>query len=761
MADIDEGCRQFGRFKAQAAALTTLLAGLGGSAALAQDCISPPIGGPAGTEMCDLGTLDGFFSMANDVNAAGTVVVGMSDGGAFRWVDGIGMQNIGEFTVVGNRGMLMLSAPAVDDGGDVVVGFGWVAEFDDDFDFDDFPFDDFDDDDDFDDFPQPVFYELRALRWVQGEGLQDLGALAHGSQSAAIDTNRDGTVVVGGSGTRVFGVGDEVDMVDWRAFRWVEGEDFGGFNPQMQDLGTLDGRDFSLAYGVNGNGNVVVGASGDSRDGGFGVPNVGVPNVRAFRWVEGDDFGGDNPQMQDLGTLSGTGWSFALDVNDFGNVVVGFSGEGEFDDDDAEGYSERAFRWVDGDGMQDLGTLTGTGWSGASAVNADGTVVVGWSETGDGRGVAFRWVENEDFGGANPEMQALGVLTGGEHSFAAGVNADGTVVVGFSETAEGGRAFIWRGVMEDFENLIGSFPVLADDHARAIAERHIALNRLMGQRFQVPSGRIAGQVRAETAQTGRNPDTLGARSTTLGAISLGHGLSEELTLGGALAINRTRLDDNAFSLDTGYGAALWAQYSAGGTAGTGWQFGAALGWDSAEGEIARGRLLSDVVPATGNARITTLAASATLGYGFDTGGWLLTPSATLAHFDTRRAAYDETGASFNASFDEAQARQTVLTLEMTAQTPLGAQGRLTLGGGIEHLLDEQAPRLTGTSDIPGLTTFDIEAMTAQNRTRPFAHLGYQYDLANDASISTDLRVSGAAHGNTPVLGVGLHYRWRF
>ena len=98
--------------------------------------------------------------------------------------------------------------------------------------------------------------------------------------------------------------------------------------------------------------------------------------------------------------------------------------------------------------MQDLGTLGGTeSW--AYGVSADGSVVVGWSYNA-GRQRAFRW--------ENGVMQDLGTL-GGPQSEAYGVSANGAVVVGWSfynARAQHKRAFRWQnGSMRDLGTLPG------------------------------------------------------------------------------------------------------------------------------------------------------------------------------------------------------------------------------------------------------------------------------------------------------------------
>lgn len=113
-----------------------------------------------------------------------------------------------------------------------------------------------------------------------------------------------------------------------------------------------------------------------------------------------------------------------------------------------------------------------------------------------------------------------------------------------------------------------------------------------------------------------------------------------MTLGAAVDLQSDSLKNSAFDMKTGAGLALWADYSAGGTAGTGWQASGALGCAHAKGTITRGRLLTNVVNAAGQSSLTTRAAEARIGYGIASGeGLVLTPSLTLAHVETRRPGY--------------------------------------------------------------------------------------------------------------------------
>jgi probable HAF family extracellular repeat protein len=101
------------------------------------------------------------------------------------------------------------------------------------------------------------------------------------------------------------------------------------------------------------------------------------------------------------------------------------------------------------EGLIWLGTLGGS-VSVAHGVSADGSVVVGGAEDAEGQLRAFRWT-------AARGMQDLGTL-GGDSSRALGVSADGSVVVGWAENAAGQyRAFRWTAAagMQDLGTLGG------------------------------------------------------------------------------------------------------------------------------------------------------------------------------------------------------------------------------------------------------------------------------------------------------------------
>ncbi|MBN1854001.1 MAG: hypothetical protein JW829_14820 [Pirellulales bacterium] len=189
---------------------------------------------------------------------------------------------------------------------------------------------------------------------------------------------------------------------------------------RFEGLGHLPGGgSYSIARSVSSDGSTVVGTS-DSANG----------FCEAFRWNE-------SKAMAGLGDIDGgVFFSDAYAVSSDGSVVVG------------EGVSAlgvEAFLWTQASGMRGLGDLPGIEFSSrATGVTADGLTVIGTGNYSSGSGPhpvtgeAFRWNELEG-------MVRMGFLPGGSQlSAATGVSSNGSVIVGYSQTASGSiEAFRW------------------------------------------------------------------------------------------------------------------------------------------------------------------------------------------------------------------------------------------------------------------------------------------------------------------------------
>lgn len=145
-------------------------------------------------------------------------------------------------------------------------------------------------------------------------------------------------------------------------------------------------------------------------------------------------------------------FSSAWAVSRQGSVVVG-----ESDTNDGR----RAFRWNKQQGIVSLGTLPGHNYSIARDVSGDGQIVVGESSSPVER-LAFRWIAGK--------LTSIGDLPGGKRESSAwAISLDGQIIAGHSSSANGTEAFRWSaGGMQGLGSLGGkpftsyAFAVSAD-----------------------------------------------------------------------------------------------------------------------------------------------------------------------------------------------------------------------------------------------------------------------------------------------------------
>ena len=302
---------------------------------------------------------------------------------------------------------------------------------------------------------------------VQAASFKGLGFLDSNNQYKSSYVNgvsANGSVIVGGS--RNSNGRDE-------AFLWTQE---GG----MVGLSFFDGRN-SVASGVSADGSIIVGGSSN-----------GI-SIKAFRWTQ-------ESGMVELGSFDGFNtMSGANAVSADGSIIVGVG-------INANGDSE-AFRWTEESGMVGLGFLPLSSClppdsscnsyplrSGAYGISADGSIVIGENFIGSGY-VPALWTheggissldEGASYGNALGISANGSVIVGGyskafrwtqssgmvllddyaktdEWSYARGVSADSSIIVGSSNVLHGTsgpmEAFLWTqetGMVSLKETLIGA-----------------------------------------------------------------------------------------------------------------------------------------------------------------------------------------------------------------------------------------------------------------------------------------------------------------
>ena len=588
----------------------------------------------------------------------------------------------------------------------------------------------------------------RAFRWTEAAGMVDLGSLYSptAGDSHVQAMSADGNVLAGDA---QYASGSSRRAALW-TFDSTSSASF-----EIVELGTLrsDGAGWAHVYGLTADGTVAVGHS-DTDSG----------HYRAFRWTE-------TTGMVDLGSLDGGDYSYAQAMSADGTVIAGYA-------HDATAYRAVLWRFAatsssDFD-LVSLGTLTtdGSGESEARMMTADARVVVGRSRTDDGNSRAFRWTEAEG-------MRDLGSLRsdGLGYSYAYHMTPDGSVIVGYADTDEDrSRAFAWRGSMVDLENTAVQLQQTAAAIGAAAAQASFAAQTRLGTELDVHRDEVTtssqGTAAAVDAAPARAPVALSIGAGlvrngdvgTRGSVDLiaATALPGGYTLGGFVELGRATSTRGPVELDGPQVAGgISLRYRANADfSGLTWRVAAMA--ESGRADITRMALLPGTMAGTGNARITTAAASVEIGQGFATASGVVIPYARLSHARTTRAAYDEVAATgFPLSFDRHEDKATTLTLGVDSRMAVGPQGTLRLGAGVSHDLDRSTGTVHGTSAIPGFTSFDVAGPALENRTRLHLEASYSHRLAAGGAITGSAGIAQSPWSDKPSVGARVSYDIRF
>lgn len=327
-----------------------------------------------------------------------------------------------------------------------------------------------------------------AFCWTRAGGIRALGDLEGGAFRSVGDAiSADGLTVVGGSASAAAmanPLSATAGVFLSEAFRWTVA------NPTLTPLGDLPGGAyFSYAFGVSADGNTVVGSSASTKSAANTFSN-GTPCKEAFRWAQ---IGG----MQGLGALQAAAdrrfHSEAFSISADGSVIVGYSDTAL---QSSAGTRFHAVKWNAAGQITDLGKLSGgTDYAKAYAVSGNGRIIVGESSStnanGSGNYEAFRYEDGV--------MRGLGDFSGGDFDSRAQAVSDTGVIVGWGTTDAGKEAFIRRPVESEMRSLR---TVLIEEYgltevagwklteARAISRD----GRTIGGVGTNPSGKVEGWV---------------------------------------------------------------------------------------------------------------------------------------------------------------------------------------------------------------------------------------------------------------------------
>ncbi len=268
------------------------------------------------------------LSDADAVTADGRIVVGGGtnegiDMEGYYWTDDGGMVSIGTLAAPVPGEVHAIESSGVSDAGDVVVGY----------------------------VGRNGGNGFEAFRWTASQGMEALGALPGGFDSAALDITGDGTKLVGSA----------YDECGQQAVYWTRASGFVA-------LGNFSGvSSSSAAEAITPDGAVIVGQA--STEAAF----------EAFRWSS-------ETGLVSLGLLPGGTWSRGLGVTADGTSVIGIAnGPGSlsarigFIWDEARGMRDLTQVLINDYGLRELTNLNALGLPGLQprAISDDGLTIIG------------------------------------------------------------------------------------------------------------------------------------------------------------------------------------------------------------------------------------------------------------------------------------------------------------------------------------------------------------------------------------------------
>ena len=358
--------------------------------------------------------------------------------------------------------------------------------------------------------------------------------------------------------------------------------------------------------------------------------------------------------------------------------------------------------------MSSLGVLEVGENSYAAGVNSDGSIIVGSADTSAGRR-AFKYVDGT--------MTNLGTLTGGsEISTANGVSSDGSVIVGYSDSTDGNRAFIYRNVMLDVTNTTTALATTGLQLHSILNYKNNVLSQSLNANCNVFGiNKVCAQLSLRQDSDNHNDEFSSNSAQSAYTLVGAYQLQPNLSLGGLIDQADQELPSNYQDTRNEPTVGLFAAYS-GTYAGREYTAKLSAAYNNENYNITRD-VLTNTEAGTGSSSIASEGMQLEVVTALPSyQGIALTGVAKLNYKNSNRAGYIETSAvDFPVTYSAVEHNAVTNELNLYGEKKLANQW--IAGGyiGMEHDLSNKISSYDATGQYINLTLIHISEPTRLRR----------------------------------------------
>jgi probable HAF family extracellular repeat protein len=352
-------------------------------------------------------------------------------------------------------------------------------------------------------------------------------------------------------------------------------------------------------------------------------------------------------------------------------------------------------------------------------------------------------------------MTDIGTLPGGTFSDATGVSDDGMVISGYSDSANGTRAFIYNHrVMLDVQDWLGSvsgvYSTLSTslELSRTFMEgaHHRPLAELGRGKSYWVTGDVASSSRSRdlVTRSGEAGATFEPWTNVLLGVGAGYGRQDQQLLNGGSASTSGQYLVGELDFLLADGGILSVLVSSGD-----WQNETDRGYVTGSGvDYSHGE--TDITSSSFRLRYDTPILAKALGADIKAYG-------SYGHLRSRADAYVETGGSYAGSFSEMEQTAKEGRLGLVASRAFGEKFRGRLSAEWIHRFDRDQASITAT-DITSTLDLTLPGAAVQ---RNQARFGFDLDYLMDAKTTLSFTVHAAGRGESADVSGAISLRKGF